>query len=98
MDTIGYRRDPADPSTMVNVLKLYPRLNQSEIKEESEWCLTKFDSYDKMNDSQAKKYLLASLNSTLEKEVDYRSEESDTFVDLLFHLIDEERPATMYFS
>ena len=36
MDSIGYRCNPADPSTMVNVLELYPCLNQSEIKEESE--------------------------------------------------------------
>ena len=65
MDTIAHRRDPHDKDTMVCVIDLHPRLNRVKMKEESEWCLTKFDSCDKMNGKQAKKFLLNSLERFL---------------------------------
>ena len=69
MDTIGWRRDPRDRTLMVNILIHWPRLNQIEMKEESIWCLARFDKYDKENDTQAKKFFLASLCTDLEYEV-----------------------------
>ena len=80
---------------MVNILINWPQLNQVEMKEESIWCLTKFDACDKENDTQAKKFFVASLCSDLECEVSSRADDDDTLVDLVFHLIDEERPRTM---
>ena len=62
------------------------------MKEESMWCLACFDSYDKENDTQAKKFFLASLYSDLEYEVSSRADDDNTLVDLVFHLIDEKRP------
>ena len=95
MDTIACRRDPNDKNSMVCVLDWCPKLNQVEMKEESEWCIKKFDSHDEMNDKQAKKFPLNSLESSLQKEIDDKSDDTDTFVDSLFCLIEEERPATM---
>merc|ERR1712197_60564 len=95
MDTIAYQRDPRDRKVVVNILINWPRLNQVEMKEESIWCLARFDSHDKENDTQAKKFFLASLCNDLECEVSSRADDNDTLVDLLFHLIDEERPGTM---
>ena len=95
MDTIACRRDPNDKDAMVHVLDLRPRLNQVEMKEESEWSSKQFDSHNRMNDKQAKEFLLDSLESSLQKEIDDKSDEDDTFVDSPFHLIEDERPATM---
>ena len=75
---------------MVCVLDLHPRLNQVEMKEESEWVAKQFDSHDKMNDKQARKFPLNSLESSLQKEIDDKSDPDDAFVDLLFHPIEEE--------
>ena len=95
MDTIAYRRDPLDSTLMVDVLKHYPRLNQESMLAESKWCSARFDSYDKSNDLQAQKFLLASLCADLEKTIDQKSTSTDTFVDLLFILIEQVRPVTV---
>merc|ERR1712197_157060 len=47
MDTIASRRDPRDRTVMVNILINWPGLNQNEMKEESNWCLERFDAYDR---------------------------------------------------
>ena len=95
MDTICYRRNPDNLTATVDVLEDYAKLNQHAIKEESLWCITRFDNYDKENDAQARKFLLKSLDTYLAKEVTDRSAKNDTFVDYLYHLIEEERPASM---
>ena len=95
MDTITYRRDPLNPKTMVDVLTDYPRLNQDAMLTESLWCKSKFDSYDRGNDLQARRFLLASLSPQLEQEVVNKSDDSDTFVDVLFTFLEEERPQTV---
>ena len=69
MDTIAHRRDPNDQDSMVCALDLHPRLNQVEMKEESEWVAKRFDSCDEMNDKQARKFLLNSLESSSQKEI-----------------------------
>jgi hypothetical protein len=95
MDTICYRRDPLDSSVMVDVLSVYPRLNQESMLDESRYCFPKFDSYDKSNDVQARKFLLASLDIKLEKLITNKSSPTDTFVDVFFTLLEEERPQTV---
>ena len=85
MDAVACRRDPNEKDSMVHVLDLHPRLNQVEMKEESEWALKRFDSHDEMNDKQACEFLLNSLENSLQKEIDDKSDPDDTFVDLLFH-------------
>ena len=69
MDTISCRRDPADSTKTVDVLEDCAKLNQKAIKEESAWCVARFDSCDAGNDEQAKKFPLNSLDIELEKEI-----------------------------
>jgi len=101
MDTVGYRRDPLDPTKMIDVLTQYPRLSKSVMKVESAWCLPKYDSYDTSNDRQAKRFLLASLSADLKKKIHYKSglyksgRTDPCFVDVLFVLIEYERPLSI---
>ena len=44
MDTIACRRDPNNKNSMVCVLDWHPKLNQVEMKEETEWCAKRYDS------------------------------------------------------
>lgn len=94
MDSICYRLDPSDSTktTVVNVFTQYPRLKQEQIKDQSEWVKARFDSYSKRNDEQARQFILNSVCSKLEFILEQKSSPGDTAVDLLLHLVEEERP------
>lgn len=94
MDTICYRLDPSDPTKtkVINVFTQYPGLAQDTIKMQSEWVKSRYDEYSKNNDKQARKFILNSLCTKMEELLVTKSSPADTAVDLLFHLIKEERP------
>ena len=70
-----------DLSDTIDVLNHHFKLNQTKMKEESKWCLIKFNSCDKENDTQACKFLLKSLDTSLECEVNAQVEDDDTLID-----------------
>ena len=92
MDAICYRPDPSDSTKMINVFTEYPRLTQKAVLEQSEWVRPRFDEYDESNDEQAHTFILNSVCSKLEELLVSRSSSTDTAADLLFHLIEQERP------
>ena len=95
MDTIGYRHDPLDDTKMIDVLTAYPRLNKETMEPDSLWCLARYDSYDKQNDLQAKKFLLASLSASLMMTVESKIDDDSLFVDVFFTFVEAERPQTV---
>ena len=95
MDTIAYRRDPLDDTKMINMLTAYPRLNKEAMEPESIWCLARYDLYDKQNDLQAKKFLLASLSAPLMMTVESKIDDESNFVDVFFTFLEAERPQTV---
>ena len=93
MDTICYRKDPdKDPPEMINILKYYPRLNKAIMLKDSSWYSSKFDSYDKANDSAAIRYLLNSLDEVLRTRIESKIKDEYLFADVLFVFLEVIRP------
>lgn len=80
---------------MCNVLSNYSRLNRKHLKTQSSWFIIRFDSYDKLNDIQARDFLLTSISDDLQRLVDNKMTDDDTFVDVLFVFMEEVRPLTV---
>ena len=95
MDRIAYRKDTVNKETMCNVLSNYSRLNRKHLKTQSSWFNVRYDSYDKLNDIQARDFLLTSISDDLQRLVDNKMNDDDTFVDVLFAFIEEVRPLTV---
>ena len=94
MDTVCYRLDPSDPTKtkVINVFTQYPGLAQAAIKTQSEWVQPRYDEYSKNNDKQARKFILNSVCTKMKELLVTKLSPTDTAADLLFHLIEEERP------
>ena len=100
MDTICYRKDPLTLSAsvkMVDVLECYHRLNRHAMQKQSSWFRTKFDTYDQENDESAIRFLLNSLQPELTRRIKDKMKDDDdvdkeTFIDVLFILLEHQRP------
>lgn len=100
MDIICYRKDPlttAPNEEMIDVLECYPKLKRQAMREQSLWIKSKYDTYDHDNDDDAVQFLLNSLQPELTKRIKTKMRDAtdpvlDTFVDVLFILIDHQRP------
>ena len=91
LDTICYRKDPVDLTTVIDTLEAYARLNNDVMSKQSSWFQQQFDSYDKKNDESAKLFLLNSLEDTLKKRIETKIQDSMTFVDVFFVFLKNQR-------
>ena len=90
MDTITYLQNPTEAGEVVSVVTGHGLFTAKEgikagndVKNDT----NKFDKYCHENDTDAKEFLLNSVNESLEKQLYEDSLEDDSFVALWFHLI-----------
>jgi hypothetical protein len=79
MDSVAYLEDPADSSTMSNVVKEYARFTLSIAHKGLEHQALLYDKYDRENDRTSVEFLLDSLDSDLTRKLHERIEETDNF-------------------
>ena len=65
MDTITYAPDPVEVTTMRSVVVDHPRFSTEYVREAIEDQVTKYDAFDKSNDSTATHFLLESLDEDM---------------------------------
>jgi hypothetical protein len=92
MDTITYRPNPSNPIEMISVLDFYPHVNLTNMAGH-DIIQASFDTYDKENDTAAKKYFLKSLSELLEERILQRIKPSSSFVDVFLIFLDIELPS-----
>lgn len=69
MDTIAYVPDPVDKNTMVNCVTDHARFSVESVTTLIEAQMSRYDHYDKANDTAATNFLLSSLDDSLAKDL-----------------------------
>jgi hypothetical protein len=69
MDTIAYVPDPSDPRRVVSCVTDHARFDPSVMREVLQGRFKMYDSYDRWNDDDAVRYLLASVSKKLRDRV-----------------------------
>jgi hypothetical protein len=69
MDTIAYVADPSDPRRVVSCVTDHARFDPSAMREVLQGRFRMYDSYDRWNDDDAVRYLLASVSKKLRDRV-----------------------------
>jgi len=87
MDTIAYLPDPADNSTMINIVKWHARFTTKTAQASITNQLQQYDSYDRLNDTAATTYLLTSISTNILARVKDRMEEDDPFPLVWLHFM-----------
>ena len=91
LDTVTYRKDPQDATSMVSVLTHYSCLSRATVNQQTEWIRASYDAYDFQNDASAKGAFLNSLQDSLKKDIQIRTKPDDLFVDVFIVFIENER-------
>ena len=81
MDTIAYLQNPFDNTLVVNVVENHARFSKDPavVIASAQVMSDNFDRFDKQNDSNAKAFLLDSLDETLLERVELLRQPTDTF-------------------
>jgi len=87
LDTITYMTDPADEKLLISVVDSHSRFTAKEGLTKASIMKTLWDSYDMANISDAKQFLLNSIDADLEQQLYEVSEDSDSFIAMWFRLI-----------
>lgn len=80
LDTITYIPSPVDATEMISVIDNHARFTAKEAKAAENLQWTKYDEYDHGNIRDAKKYLLNSLDESLEQQMYENCLPEDSFI------------------
>ena len=80
MDTVTYLPDPTDSQEMVSVVDHHARFTLKEAIAVEETQVRRYDSFDHENIRDAKRFLLNSLDTSLETQMYENCDPDDTFV------------------
>ena len=87
MDTIAYRPSPDDPNEVLFVVTDYSILTQDSTHYNEETFVSKFDSFDRSNDTSATKWLRNSVDDDLLDDLTDRLSITDSFASHWLQLI-----------
>jgi hypothetical protein len=95
MDSISYLPSPTDATKMCSVLTEYSKYSADTARSSGATFAALYDTYDKINDKAASKYLLNSLDKDLRETLHLRLEPMDTFHVLWLELIKAVRSTSI---
>jgi hypothetical protein len=89
LDTISYLPDPEDATRMTSCISGHARYTIDSSRAASSLITSKFDRYDKENDTAAQYYVLDSVDTTLHRKISNKLKDDDHFPALWIILINE---------
>ena len=87
MDTITYLPSPNDDSEMISVIPNHARYTLEQTTNLEKIQSTKYDTYDQANIRDAKKFLLNSIDESLENQMYENCPDDDTFISYWMNLM-----------